>query len=351
MNVVIRAGGVGTRLWPLSRKAHPKQFHSLVDDTSLFRGAVERAFSLVDDPTNIFVSCDESLDSFVSKQAPEISEFNIIREPHARNTGPAMCLEAAVLETRLSLDDIVFSVPSDDFIGNSDAFTLAMAHASSFLSHDPKWLVTPCVPASRIDTGFSYVEPGESVHQGPGGGFHKIKSWTEKPNQDACTTMVNGGQHCWHVGMYMYQLGNMISLWEELHPELLDVCRRLARDIAGARDAYAALKGRSIEAMITSRTPHVAMFAARDVEWSDVGKWHVVKRLLKGETSSNVMRGSVFVQDTRDSLIYGQPEKATAVIGLDNVVVVDTKDGLLVAQADRSHEIKDMLQNMKEIHQ
>lgn len=351
MNVVIRAGGVGTRLWPLSRQARPKQFHSLVDEATLFRSACDRASSLVDSDAQIFVSCAADLDTLVLEQGSEISPFNIIREPCSRNTGPAMCLEAAVLETRLGLDEVIFSIPSDDFIGNTDAFTLAMAHASSFVTHTQQWLVTPCVPAARVDTGFSYVEPGQLIHQGPGGGFYEIKSWTEKPSNADCVSMVNANVHSWHVGMYMYQLGNMIALWEEFHPDVLKVCRALARDLPGAREAYAKLQSETVEAMITKKSDMVAMFVASDVEWSDVGKWHVIKRLLKGDLTSNVMRGQVFAHDMSDSLVYGQKDKATAVIGLDNVVVVDTKDGLLVAAADRSHEIKEVLSRMKPEYQ
>ncbi len=345
MNVVVRAGGIGTRLWPLSSASHPKQFHSLVDDETLFRAAIDRAFSLADSPDNVFVSCASSAEEFVKEQATELSSYNIIREPCGKNTGPSMCLEAAVLETRLSHDDVIFSIPSDDFIGNADAFTLAMAHAASFVDSTENWLVTPCVPAARVDAGFSYVEQGEMVHQGPGGGFFGIKSWTEKPGSDACATMVNGGQHFWHAGMYMYKLGHVLALWEQLHPDLLRVCRELARDLPGAREAYNNLDAASVESLLTRRADCVAMFVARDVGWSDVGKWHVVKRLLKGDSTSNVMRGDVAVRDTSDSLIYGQKDKKTAVIGLDNVVVVDTKDGLLVAHADRSHEIKQILEN------
>lgn len=348
MYVVIRAGGVGSRLWPVSRRTQPKQFHALIGEQSLVRDAYERAFAVVGNADHIFISCAESAVELLQTLVPEIDVANIIVEPFGKNTGPAMCLESAVLETRIPEESVVLSIPSDDFIGKIEPFVRAMQFASQYVAQNPGRVIAPCAPSLFPDCGFCYVEPGDVLHQDEQGALYNVKGWVEKPSVERCQQLIDAGTSFVHMGMYVYQLGAMVATWENLHPGLLHVCRLVARDAMGAVEQYEKIVPASVEALIAQNNSRVAMQVLPDVGWSDVGKWHVVHRLRAETGDANVLQGNVFSRDTKKSLVYGLDDKATVVIGLDEVIVVDTKDGLLVAHANRSDEVKELLGGMHE---
>ncbi len=343
MYIVIRAGGMGMRLWPLSRPDCPKQFQKVLSSKTLFRETVERLLLLELDATHIFVSCNKSHRRIVQEEAPEIPADNIIAEPALRNTGPAMCLETAVLKTRIPGDEVVLSVPSDDYVRNGDAYRAAMHQVAEVIKDNPAWVYTPCTLPLSPDCGYSYVRAGEELAPLQCGVLCSVGEWIEKPDAQTCAKIIATPSLGVHIGMYMYVLDTMYELWGEYHPAMRAVCDDVALNLSGAIPRYEQLPSLTVERMLTSISSSVVMNVLRDIGWSDVGKWHAVRRILQPQ-GGNAVRGHARVKDTTNTLISTHKGKTVITIGIDNMVIVDTPDALLVSVADRSHEVKEILE-------
>lgn len=345
MYVVIRAGGIGKRLWPLSRRIKPKQFHRILSSKTLLRETYERMRALIESPENVFVSCAQDCKALVSQEIPEIPSYNIIAEPASCNTGPAMCLEAVVLSTRIPDDEVVCSVPSDDYIGNPEKFCAAMREAAIILKENPQWLYSPCVNPELPDTGYSYLRQGEELIPLAHGMLSTVTEWIEKPERVLCESLLSQNDVAVHTGMYMYVGNQFNKLWSTLHPLLYRVCTDVAAGHEGAEVSFRNLPPDSVETLIARRTGTLVMSIVNDVQWSDVGKWSKVKQLI-APGAANITRGTVVLKNTSGSLIYGQKNKPIAIIGLKDCVVVDTGDCVLVASLDRVHEVSGILNSI-----
>lgn len=344
MYVVIRAGGYGTRLWPLSRRSKPKQFHALLGNESLLRASYRRGRALAHDAECVFVTTTADTADKVRVELPELPEENLIVEPCGRGTGPGVALEIAVLATRLPHDALVATVPSDDFISNDDAWVQLYHEIEAYLAHDPQWVVAPSVSSVAPDTGFSYLAFGGDVKESAGK-LRRVVQWVEKPNPEVCAALIASGNAGVHIGSYVWQLGEAQRLFERHAPGVFACARDVAVGRPGALEAFRALTPTSVEMCLTRHVEKLAAALADTLGWHDVGKWHVLKALLR--QGDNAVQGTHVGRDTRDCLIVGDKKKVIATIGIDDLVIVDTPDALLVAKNDRSHEVKELLQQLE----
>ena len=194
MKIVIRAGGNGTRLWPMSRQDNPKQFQKVVDDETMVRTTFRRVLPIVEDPGSIFLSINARFKSRARKEMPELPASNLIIETDARNTGPAICLEVCWLERKCRPEDVIATLPSDDFISNSSAFKDLLLSTEDFILNYPQYVVSPAIRPNYIDTGYSYFKAGESlVKNGGREGIYTITDVIEKPNYERCQELIDSG--------------------------------------------------------------------------------------------------------------------------------------------------------------
>lgn len=338
----------------MSRDKRPKQFLKLLNEKSLLRETVDRVLPLVKNGKNLFISSALEFRADILTDIPESNPDNLILEPASRNTGPAVCLECAFLEKNIAKDEIVATLPSDDYISDPQAFRDLLAQAEKFLKQNPEYILTPAVMPNEVDTGYSYLKEGKNLQRDGEEAIFEVADWVEKPNTEFCRQLIDSGVYYYHTGMYVWQLGTVISLWEKHNPEMLKICREiinLAPDEAAVGELYNALEKCSVESALTDKVGKIAMSVSNRIGWSDLGKWSKIKKYLTVDADGNVVRGKVMPVDTTDTLIFSSDKKLIATVGLDDMIIVDTPDALLVCPEKRVEEIKQIIENLKETNQ
>ncbi len=336
--IVIRAGGTGTRLWPLSTSALPKQFVPVFSDRTMLQETVARVAPFGYE--NIFVSVNQRHADLVGVQVPEILPQNIFSEILKRNTGPAIAFEVASLLARgISGDAVVATIPADDFIAHPELFQASLQKIAAHVGAHPDEIIMPVVTPQLIDPGYSYVRANFD------GDFGPLTDWVEKPDAETCGEMIKS--HSWyaHTGMYVWRLDTIKNLFETLAPQVWQqVCEvqklLAAGDEDAARAAAAQLPIISIESLLTKQAPARAAFMAGEWGWSDVGKWPVLKELLPADESSNVASHATaeFV-DAHRNMVHGDGKKTVVCVGVDDLIVVETDAYVLVCRADLASQV------------
>jgi mannose-1-phosphate guanylyltransferase len=352
MKIVIRAGGVGTRLWPKSRKNEPKQFLKLLGEKSLLRETVDRVLPMVNAERDLFISSTFNFSGRILEEIGDIKPEHLITEPSSRNTGPAICLECAFLEKLIDKDEIVATLPSDDFISDPGAFCDLLGQAEKFLKQNPDYILTPAVLPNEIDTGYSYLKEGKNLQQDGEEAIFEVVDWVEKPNYDFCKELIDSGVYYYHTGMYIWQLGNVLALWEKHNPKMLKVCREIVAKGLDSQEAvgemYNILEKCSVESALADRVEKIAMSVSNRIGWSDLGKWSKIKKYLTVDGDGNVTQGNVVPIDTTDCMILSSDKKIIATVGLDDMIVIDTPDALLICPEKRVEDIKKVIEKLKE---
>ncbi|MFH0951285.1 MAG: sugar phosphate nucleotidyltransferase [bacterium] len=354
MKIVIRAGGTGTRLWPLSRQHLPKQFQKVVGDQTMVRTTYNRIKSLLTQPTDIFVSVNQQLVNQLTAEIPELVKTNIIVETSTRNTGPAMCLEVCYLAKFCQPQEIIASLPSDDYISNANAFCDLLRTSADWLQSHPDYIIMLAVHPTYVDTGYTYTKIGQPLSQSTNQAIYQVADVVEKPNEERCQELIDSGVYYCHAGMYIWQLSTIIKLFQELQPTMYQTCQRLVGlmlvdqpDWGVIKEEYEKLDKMTIESAITHRAQQVAMSVSDKVGWSDVGKWHIIKRILSN-SKENLTKGEVYYHNAKNNLVYNNSAKKIIVLnGVDDLVIVDTGDVLLVSSLDKSAEVKKAVEELK----
>ncbi len=355
MKIVIRAGGTGTRLWPLSRQDNPKQFQPVVGDDPMVKVTFDRVRPVVASRDDIFVSVNAKLLDRLQACLPEVKSTNIIAETESRNTGPAMCLEVCFLSTICSPDEVIASLPSDDFISDAEAFRNLLKLSAKFLDQNNDYILTPAVRPTYLDTGYSYFKAGKNLDSDGEEGIFKVAKVVEKPNEERCQELIDSGIYYCHTGMYLWHLGYIKQLFTDLQPEMTKVCEKIValmkpggqeKKIA---ELYAGLEKMTIESAITDKAPNLAMSVSSGLGWSDLGKWHIIKKMLLNDEANNLTKGRVITNKAKNNLIYSTDKKKVVVINdLDDLIVVDTPEGLFISSSRRSAEVKECVAKIKE---
>ncbi|MEI6379163.1 MAG: sugar phosphate nucleotidyltransferase [Candidatus Falkowbacteria bacterium] len=355
MKIVIRAGGTGTRLWPMSRQNNPKQFQPVVGEDTMIKVTYDRVRPAVDSADDLFVSINRSMSECLQSALPEVVEENIITEAESRNTGPAMCLEVCFLSVSCSPDDVIASLPSDDYISDAEAFRNLLKLSEKFLAEHNDYILTPAVRPAYLDTGYSYFKAGKNLDSDGEEAIFKVAKVIEKPNEERCQELIDSGVYYCHTGMYIWRLGYIKELFEKLQPEMTKICQEIVglmqqggqdKQIA---DLYASLEKMTIESAITDKAPNLAMSVSSGLGWSDLGKWHVIKRMLLEDETENLTKGRVIANKAKNNLVYTTNNKKVVVINdLDDLIVVDTPEGLFISSSLRSAEVKDCVTKIKE---
>lgn len=341
--VVIRAGGSGTRLWPISTRALPKQFLPILSEKTLLQETWQRVLWF--GAENIFVTANREHADLVRTQLPELLPDHLLLEPAGRNTGPAMALETAALAKILPPDTVVASVPADDFVSNAEAFANMVQAAAAYLVDHREHIILPVVTPSYLDIGFSYLqaELPEVDALAP------ITDWVEKPDLPTCAKMLASGDWFAHAGMYVWTLETAVHAFTTLAPDAWHVVQDVLEMLAEKQNADAArlmneLPFISIESLITKTHPHKTAYLADALGWSDVGKWPVVKNLLPAaDAAANVVTGAGahFLQ-AENNLVYSLGDKKIVCVGVHDLLVVEGKKYILICAADQAAVIGDL---------
>lgn len=346
MKFVIRAGGIGTRLWPFSRKNKPKQFHALVGDRTMLQASVERVGSLAE-WGDLYVSTGVGLADGVYEQLPDLPKDNLIVEPALRNTGPAVGLECALLEARFPGCSIA-SLGSDHHIGKPEEFCRLLKVAEDALEDRPETLFTIGVKPTRADTGFGYIQMGDviaTVHDEP---VYAVQAFVEKPDAVLAKTYVESGQFLWNSNMFVWKAKAMLDLFAEFEPEIYALLEQIGAAAKEGKEAgviaevYPQMKEIAIDNAIIERATDVATLEA-DIDWSDIGAWGALTDVLDEDEDGNVLVGNVLALNAKNLTVYGRNDKVIALVDVEDLIVVDTGDALLILPRDGSQRVRDVV--------
>ena len=340
---VILSGGSGTRLWPLSRDAFPKQFLALVGHDSMLQATWHRVAPLASGAP--IVVAGETHRFMVAEQLREVgcADATILLEPIARNTAPAIA--AAALEaTRDGTDPLLLVLPSDHVIADAAAFRAAVRAASA--AAEAGSLVTFGIVPTGPETGYGYIKAAA------GEGVRAVERFVEKPDAATAAAYVASGDYAWNSGMFLFRASAYLAELERHQPAMLAACRealaRARRDVDFVRlDAttFAASPSDSIDYAVMEKTAHAAVLAI-DVGWNDVGSWAALWQVAEQDGDGNAHHGDVLARDCRDTLAWGDG-RLLALLGLRDVVVVDTADAVLVAHKDHVQDVKAIVADLK----
>ena len=355
MKIVIRAGGIGTRLWPMSRKNNPKQFQKVVGSKTMIRTTYERIFDLAKKSDDIFMSINEQFIDKAKNEVPEIVDKNIIIETDTRNTGPAMCLEVCFLKKYCDSNDVIASLPSDDYISNSNIFRDLLLTTEKFIKENPEYILTPAICPDYPDTGYTYFKAGKNLWQNKKEAIFSVAGIVEKPNLEYCKDLIKTGIYYCHTGMYLWQLGHIMKLFKKFQPNMYKICSKIADDLflnnkvsIKNRKLYSSLEKISIETAITNKTDKIAMSVSNQIGWSDLGKWHIIKKILK-QNRENLVKGNVKSNNSENNLIYNTNNKKIIVVNdINNLVIIDTKDALFISSLEKSADVKKIVEKLEE---
>ena len=342
IKAIVMAGGSGTRLWPLSRAAHPKQFLALYGNETMLQSTFRRLDGL--DIQSSVTICNEEHRFFVAEQLREINKLgSIILEPIGRNTAPAIALAAL---TSLEGDDpLMLVLAADHIIEDESSFTKTVMSAIP-LAESGK-LVTFGIVAHEPNSGYGYIKKGES--QGPG---FNVDAFIEKPSFEAATKYLESGDYLWNSGMFLFKASRYLEKLQSHRPDIYEACQRSMQDISKDNDflrvneaAFRLCPSDSIDYAVMEKTDD-AMVVPMDAGWSDIGSWSSLWDISKKDANGNATFGDVTLHKTNNSYIRTDG-KLVAAIGVDDLVIISTKDVLVVANKDSVQDVKIIAQKLK----
>lgn len=343
MKTIIIAGGTGSRLWPLSRSLYPKQFLTLVGEQSMLQATVTRVSEIADGEP--IVICNEDHRFIVAEQMREIgTKADVILEPIGRNTAPAIAL-AALHALSTGEDPLLLVLAADHVIEDPAAFREKVLTAQALAENGS--LVTFGIIATTPETGYGYIRRGEVE----GNGF-KVDRFVEKPDLDRAKEYVSSGNYYWNSGMFLFRASRYIEELEKHRPDILEKCEQsfktLTSDLDFIRVASEVFKNcpdESIDYAVMEKADSVAVVPL-DVGWNDVGAWSSLWDVTEKDTDGNAVIGDVVCHETQDSLLMST-SKLVAAVGVSNLVLVETKDAIMVAEKGKVQDVKKIVEHLK----
>lgn len=348
---------MGTRLWPYSRAQRPKQFHAMAGSRTMIQDAVERIAPIAA-AEDVFVSTGTPAEELVRQQLPQLPNDHLIVEPALRNTGPAVGLECALLEARYP-GCTVASLGSDHYIGRPEEFCRILEAAAEAADREPDYLFTVGIKPTRAETGYGYIRKGKALCVARGEQVFEVNGFTEKPDAERAREYLASGDYLWNSNMFVWKAATVLALFERHHPEIFAILDRIRNAVGSPAereviaDEYVRLPDISVDHAIIEPADRVATLEA-DVEWGDIGSWAALTDVLPTDDEGNLFSGQVLSLDSQNTTAYGPSGKLIALIGVQDLVVVDTADALLVCrkdQAQRVREIAERLQSEKAYEQ
>ena len=343
LQAVLLSGGSGTRLWPLSREAYPKQFLPLVGEDTMLQATWRRVAQVAGAAPIVVAGEDHRF--LVAEQLRQVgvAAASILLEPVGRNTAPAIA--AAALQAMADGDDpLLLVLPSDHVVRDAEAFRAAVQEASA--AADAGALVTFGIVPTAPETGFGYIQAQA------GEGVRKVLRFVEKPDAATAQSYLDAGGYYWNSGMFLFRASRYLEELARFRADILDgaraafdAARRDGDFVRLAADAFAATPAESIDYAVMERTD-AAMVLPVDIGWNDVGSWSALWDVAERDAAGNAHHGDVIAVDSRNS--YAWSRRLVALVGVDDIVVVETDDAVLVARKDKVQQVKDVVAQLKQ---
>ncbi len=340
---VIMSGGSGTRLWPLSRKNKPKQFLNLFGTSSLFQNTLNRLEG-IDDLAEPIIVCNNDHRFMVAEQLHEIDSKNatIILEPCARNTAPAIVVAALQAQSQ-GHDPLLLVLAADHVIHDQQAFHTAISKAK--IAAEQGALVTFGIIPTSAHTGFGYIEAQEKSV------VSQVLAFVEKPDADTAQRYLDSGNYYWNSGMFLFKASTIINEMERFAPDMLKSCQQALTEsttdldfIRLDKEQFESCPSDSLDYAVMEKTDK-AVVIPLDAGWSDVGSWPSLWENQDKDQQNNVLIGDTVIENVSNSYIHSE-QRLVSVLGVDNLIVVDTPDAVMIASKDQAENIKSIVASL-----
>lgn len=349
--VVVMAGGRGRRLWPLSTPERPKQFIEL-NGKSLLERTYDRISPMVEDGRVIVVTGADK-GQLVLEDLPNLPEENVIEEPVGKNTAPCIGLAAALSEKLLGVNEdrsVMAVLPADHLVGREERFRKLLKSAAR-VAYERNRLITLGIDPTRAATGYGYIEAGEDL---PGEAETRdVVSFTEKPDRETAEEFLAAGNYYWNSGTFIWRTDTLLDGMKEHMPDLYNGLERI-KSAAGTSDEaetiageYESFSSTSIDYGLMEKADNRGVLPV-SVDWSDLGDWTSISKLLESDDADNSCYGDVICRESANNLIYNETEKSVIGLGLEDVVVVNTDEALLVMDKSKTQEVKSVAQEFED---
>jgi mannose-1-phosphate guanylyltransferase len=352
MKAIVFAGGVGTRMWPLSRKKSPKQFEPVIDQQSTLQLAVSRLtpeFS----PEDIYISTGEQYRSIIQNQLPTIPKSNIIGEPEMRDVGPAVGYLLSII-AKTDADSPVAILWSDHQVENIDTFKKALLCGGTYLAKHPDKFVFIGQRPRFANQNLGWIEYGDTIDTVNGFDLKSFASWHYRPDLDTAKQYFRDRKHAWNPGYFMVTPRVVLDHFKTIAPDMYAKLYTLQQSYgqphhqAELAAIYPTLEKISFDDLILSKVkPEEAVVISVDMGWSDVGTWDALKEAMQTHPQDNLTHGLVKTMHTTNSLVYSYTDQLVAAIDLDDMVVVVTPDAVLVTKQKSIPKIKELLKTFE----
>lgn len=342
MKIIIFAGGAGTRLWPISRKNLPKQFEKLKGNKSTLALAIERVqgFGL----KNIFISTNEKYVKLVKKEIPRLPSKNIFSEPAKRD------LAAAVGLTLLRLKQSGYTGPvvvlwADHFMDNPEAFKKALKQGEKLIEENSERMVFLGEHPRFANQNLGWIHLGNKIKDNE----HRFLGWKYRPELKQCGQMFKSGKWLWNPGYFIFDLDFVLSLYKRFKPQLYKSLLDIVGNQKKIKAEYGKLESMSFDnAILEKLRPEQAVVLKVNLGWSDPGTLYALKEALTKDIKENFQKGQVFLHQSTDCFVFNADKnKLVAGVGLEGMMVINTKDALLVCHKDQVPQIKELLKEME----
>lgn len=350
MNIIILAGGHGTRLWPVSRKNTPKQSESFFDKKTLLQLTYDRCLSGFK-KENIFISCGENQYNLLKKQIKDVNKKNFILEPEARGTAMAIGY-ACIKLIKKDKNAICAIANSDHFVENEKEYERILKLGGRFAKEN-KGIVLVGIKPNYPETGYGYIEIGKLLKKSDKDNIFEVKRFKEKPDLNTAKKYVSSEKFFWNPAWFVFKAQIMLDLFEKYLPEHFKALQNIY-DSLGTRNEERVIKKQfslvsniSIDYGIMERAKNMFLLPAK-IDWYDVGHWKAVKECFTKNGQLNLEEGHVMLIDAKNNLVINKNKnKLLAVLGVDDLVIVDTHDALFVCPKNKSQEVRKVIESLK----
>jgi len=343
---VIMAGGSGTRLWPLSRGNYPKQFLTLQNDSTMLQTTIERLNGLQCEAP--IVICNEEHRFIAAEQLRQINVVNsqILLEPIGRNTAPAIAL-AAFKAIESGKDPLLLVLAADHVVANVDAFQSSVTDAIQFAENGN--LVTFGIVPNKPETGYGYIKCGAATLEGKG---FDVAQFVEKPDLSTAQSYLESGSYFWNSGMFLFKASNYLSELKKYRSDIYEACERaikvLEQDLDFIRidkEAFEKCPDESVDYAVMEKTES-SVVVPMDAGWNDIGGFSALWETAEKDAAGNALTGDVITSETQNTLVMAG-EKLVTTVGVDDLVIVNTKDAILVAHKNKTQDVKKIVNELK----
>lgn len=353
LHAVVMAGGSGTRFWPESRAAHPKQLLDFHGGKTMIQATVARLGSLVP-PERVLIATSQALAQPIGEQLPKLPKQAILAEPCRRDT--AACIGLAALHiAKHDADATMLVMPSDHVIETAEQFQASLQFAAKLIDENPGRIVTFGIKPTYAAESFGYIQRGKELMKSPHAAF-QVAQFKEKPKADVAEKYLASGQYYWNAGIFVWKAKTILALIEKYEPAMF-ACLKKIGDAIGRPDyaevearEFAAIQGKSIDYAVLERHDDVVVVEA-PFTWDDVGSWQALARLRGNDAEGNTILARHVGVDTKGTIVRGPDNHLIATVGLEDIIVVHTPNATLVARRDREEDVRKIVEQLKKMEE